>query len=222
MRVLLTGYEPFGHWTVNPAEEVVKALAASPPADCALSTRVLPVVFGEAGPLLRAAIDEVEPDVILSLGSGVMATLRVERVGLNLNDIPGRQDNRGQSPEEEAIDPDGPAAYFATIPVRRLTKHLCDKGVPAVESNSAGTFLCNHALYVARHHCAKTGRDARVGFIHLPLLPGQAAAEPGREKPASMALETQVQGIRLAIEYLIGDHNHRQESADRRLVDSRR
>jgi pyroglutamyl-peptidase len=202
MRVLLTGYEPFDRWTVNPSEEVVKAIAADPPADCWLTARVLPVVFGEAGPRLTAAIDAAGPDVILSLGSGVMPTLRVERVGLNLNDIPGRRDNQGQSPEEEPIDPAGPAAYFATIPVRRLTKHLCENGVPAVESNTAGTYLCNHALYVASHHCAKTGRGVGIGFIHLPLLPEQAAAEPGREKPASMALEIQVKGIRLALDFL--------------------
>ncbi|HEV2126035.1 MAG TPA: hypothetical protein VGW38_25035, partial [Chloroflexota bacterium] len=64
------------------------------------------------------------------------------------------------------------------------------------------TFLCNHVLYTALHHCTQTGRGAWVGFIHLPLLPEQAAAQPGRERPASMALETQATGIRLALEFL--------------------
>lgn len=203
MKVLLTGYEPFGNWNVNPAGEIVKAIAAEPPPGCELRTKVLPVVFGEAGPLLTTEIDRFDPEVILMLGSGVMSTLRIERVGLNLNDIPGRKDNRGQSPEDELIDPAGPAAYFARIPVRALAMHLRANGIPASESLSAGTYLCNHALYVALHHCAHTGRDASVGFIHVPILPEQAAAEPGREQPASMPLETQVRGIRLAIDFLV-------------------
>lgn len=203
MKVLLTGFEPFHHWKVNPAAEIVRAIAADPPAGCRLRTQVLPVDFDRAGPLLTAMIDRSEPDVILMLGSGVVPTLRIERVGVNLNDIPGRRDNRGASPEEEPIDPDGPAAYFARIPVRRLARHLRENGIPAVESLSAGAFLCNHVLYVALRHCTRTGRDAAVGFIHVPLLPEQAAAEPGRDQPPSLALETQVRGIRLAIDFLV-------------------
>lgn len=202
MKVLLTGFEPFHHWKVNPAAEIVRVIAADPPVECGLQTLILPVDFDRAGPLLTAEIDRSEPDVVLMLGSGVMPTLRIERLGVNLNDIPGRRDNRGESPEEEPIDPAGPAAYFARIPVRRLARHLRENGIPATESLSAGAFLCNHALYVALHHCARTGRGAAVGFIHVPLLPEQAAAEPGRELPPSLALETQVRGIRLAINFL--------------------
>jgi len=204
VRVLLTGYEPFHHWTVNSSGEIVKVLAEEPPEGMALRTRILPVVFGDAGSLLAAEIDAFDPEIILSLGAGIMSCLRVERVGLNLCDIPGRQDNRGQSPEEEPIDPSGPAAYFATIPVRPLTKYLCSHGIPAVESLSAGAYLCNNALYTALHHCARTGRNTWVGFIHVPLLPEQAATEPVREKPASLALTTQVTGIRLALDFLVG------------------
>ena len=180
----------------------MKALRAEPPCGVELHTRVLPVVFGEAGPLLRAAIDEVRPRVVLCLGAGVMNTPRVERVAINLNDIPGRKDNRGRSPEEEPIEPDGPAAYFSTLPVRALVKHLNERGVPAAESRTAGAFLCNHAFYVARHHVATSGLDAWAGFIHLPILPETAAEQPGMDRPPSLALETQAAGIRLACEFL--------------------
>ena len=204
MRILLTGFEPFVRWTVNPSAEVVGALAAAPPAGIALRTRVLPVAFAEAGGLVAADIDACEPEIILLLGLGGGAALRVERMGVNLDDIPGRHDNRGYAPEEQPIDPLGPAAYFATIPVRRLVSHLNERVIPAVESLSAGTFLCNHVLYAARHHCVRTGRDAWVGFIHLPALPEQVAAQPGRERAPSMALATQAAGIRLALEFLAG------------------
>lgn len=204
MKVLVTGFEPFGRWRdrgMNPSQRVVEALAAAPPAAMDLRTAVLPVAFAIAGPRLRALIDAHDPAVIVLLGQGGGAKLRVERVGLNLEDIPGQRDNARVTREEQPIDRDGPAACFATIPVREVVRRLTAEGVPAVESLSAGTYLCNHVLYAALQYCERTHRGAYVGFIHLPLLPEQAAAAPGRERPASMALETQVRGVRLALTF---------------------
>jgi pyroglutamyl-peptidase len=204
VRVLLTGFEPFLRWDVNPSAEVVRTIGSDPPPGVRLATRILPVDFVAAGPLLREAIDGHDPELVLMLGQGGGTAIRVERVALNLNDIPGARDNAGRTPEEEPIDPAGPDAYFATIAVRALVKHLQARRIPAVESRTAGTFLCNHVLYAARRHCALTGRATRVGFLHLPLLPAQAAADPAREKPGSMALQTQVAGVRAALEMLSG------------------
>jgi pyroglutamyl-peptidase len=207
MKVLVTGFEPFGRWResgINPSQRVVEALAAALPPEIDLRAAVLPAVFASAGPRLHALIDEHDPAAILLLGQGGGGALRVERVALNLDDIPGRHDNAGETREEQPIDHDGPAAYVATVPVRELVRRLNEEGVPAVESLSAGTFLCNHVFYVARRSCEQTHRSAQVGFIHLPLLPEQAAAEAGRERPASMALETQVRGVRLALAFLAG------------------
>jgi pyroglutamyl-peptidase len=202
VRALLTGFEPFLTWPVNPSQEVVRAIAADPPPDLDLRAAILPVSFAEAGPRLVALLDELRPELVLMLGQGGGGSIRVERVGINLNDLPGRADNNGVSPEEEPIDPAGPDAYFATIPVRRLVRELLERGIPSVESRSAGTFLCNHVLYAARHHADRLGRDAWIGFLHLPMLPAQAAAEPGAEKPASMALELQVAAVRAALAFL--------------------
>jgi len=49
-----------------------------------------------------------------------------------------------------------------------------------------------------QHHLAETGGDLPSGFIHLPDLPEQVASKPAGTP--SMALETQVAGIRAAIE----------------------
>lgn len=203
--VLLTGFEPFSRSKVNPSAEVVKAIQSDPPPDLDLHTRVLPVAFSEAGGLLRRDIDSFHPEVILMLGLGGGTALRFERVGVNLDDIPGAKDNRGETPEERPIDPEGPAAYFSTLPVRRLVRSLREAGIPAAESLSAGTFLCNHVLYAALRHCALERIDARVGFIHLPPLPETAAAEaePLDDQPmASLTLETQIRGVRLTLSLL--------------------
>jgi pyroglutamyl-peptidase len=203
VRVLLTGFEPFLDWAVNPSQSVVAAIADEAPTSIDLRTATLPVAFDQAGPRLTALLEELRPEIALMLGQGGGTALRIERVGINLNDIPVRRDIRGAAPEEEPIVPGGPAAYFATIPVRALTRHLNDRGIPSVESRSAGAFLCNHVLYAARHYCDQRELDCWVGFVHLPLLPEQAAADPASDKPASMALGRQVAGISEAIAFLV-------------------
>jgi pyroglutamyl-peptidase len=202
-RVLLTGFEPFFRSRVNPSAEVVRAIEADPPLQMDLRTKVLPVVFAEAGGLLRREIDSFQPEVVLMLGLGSGTSLRIERVGINLDDIPGAKDNRGESPEERPIDHEGPAAYFSTLPVRRLVRHLKKHGVPAAESYSAGTFLCNHVLYAALRHCARRKIGAQVGFIHLPQLSEVAAEEADRQPAASLSLETEVRGVQVALELLV-------------------
>ena len=49
-------------------------------------------------------------------------------------------------------------------------------------SNSAGTFVCNHVFY-ALMHALRDRPEVRAGFMHLPLLPEQAARLAG---PPSM------------------------------------
>lgn len=201
-RALLTGFEPFHRSKVNPSAEIVKAIQSDPPPNLDLHTRILPVVFAEAGGLLRHDIDTHQPELILMLGLGGGTALRLERVGVNLDDIPGAKDNRGESPEERPIDREGPAAYFSTLPIRQLVRSLRQHGIPAAESLSAGTFLCNHVLYAALRHCALQHLDARVGFIHVPQLPDQAATEADEEPAASLSLESQIRGIRLVLDLL--------------------
>ena len=89
------------------------------------------------------------------------------------------------------------AAYFSTLPIKSMVRHLRDAGIPASVSNTAGTFVCNHVFYALMHRLSRrAGPGVRGGFIHIPALPQQAARQPGM---ASMALETQIQGIRTAI-----------------------
>ncbi|HEV2125587.1 MAG TPA: pyroglutamyl-peptidase I, partial [Chloroflexota bacterium] len=133
-RILLTGFEPFLKWTVNPSAEVVAAIALTPLTGVEFRTLVLPVAFAEAGGIIRKEMDAWEPEIVVMLGQGGGGALRVERLGVNMDDIPGRCDNRGESAEERPIVPEGPAAYFATLRARRLVTHLNASGIPAMES----------------------------------------------------------------------------------------
>lgn len=193
--ILVTGFEPFGGETINPSWEVVKQLEGLIIDDCRVVTRQLPCVFGESLTVLNAAIDELNPAVVIAVGqAGGRVDITVERVGINVDDarIP---DNRGQQPIDVAIVPDGPAAWFSSLPIKAMVAAMREKGIPASVSQTAGTFVCNHVMYGVLH---KIGENAEMkgGFIHIPYLPEQAAAHAGAP---SMAAQTVKDALKIAI-----------------------
>ncbi|MBC3763957.1 pyroglutamyl-peptidase I [Quadrisphaera oryzae] len=176
-RVLLTGFEPFAGDEANPswpAAQRAAELLASDPAGPArrleAHTRLLPVEFGRSADLLRAAVREVRPAVVVCAGlAGGTEAVRVERVAVNLDDarIP---DGAGRQPVDVPSVPGGPAAWFATLPVKAAVRAVVEAGVPAQLSASAGGFVCNHVFAALMHHLSEQDDDerARGGFVHLP------------------------------------------------------
>lgn len=192
---LLTGFEPFGGDTLNPSWLVAQALHGQVLADTRVCAVQLPCIFGQALDELQQAIRRLQPVTVLALGQAAgRAEFSVERVAINVDDarIP---DNAGAQPVDCAIVPGGPAAYFSSLPIKAMVAALRAGGLPAAVSQSAGTFVCNHVFYGLQH--ALAGRAVRSGFMHLPLLPAQAAARPGL---ASMALDDMVRGTGIAID----------------------
>ncbi len=193
--VLITGFEPFGGETLNPSWEVVKQLDGMIIDNCRVVARQLPCVFGESLEVLNAAIDALQPSVVLAIGqAGGRVDVTVERVAINVDDarIP---DNRGQQPVDVAIVPDGPAAWFSTLPIKAMVEALREAGIPASVSQTAGTFVCNHVMYGVLHKLADRP-EVKGGFIHIPYLPEQAAAHPGAP---SMSTHTLKKGLEIAI-----------------------
>ena len=201
MNLLLTGFEPFGGDAVNPSEQVARSLDGRTINSVTVHSEVLPVESGRGPAALIQAIQRIRPDAALCLGVAVgRAALSVERVALNLLDyrIP---DNSGVQTRDQPILPNGPAAYFATLPVRRICEAIQSAGVPVELSLSAGSFLCNQVFYETLHYLASNRLAIPAGFIHLPALPEQAAAKDGGKTP-SMSLETVLKGIVAAIEVM--------------------
>lgn len=193
--VLLTGFEPFNQETVNPAWEAVRALAGSSGDDYLIQVRQLPCVFGLANQVLKAAIEEVEPQLVIAVGqAGGRSDISLERIAINIDDAP-IPDNDMRKLIDEPIEAHGPAAYFSTLPIKAVVAALRMAGLPASVSQTAGTFVCNHVFYGLMH--LTRGTAVRAGFIHIPYLPVQAAAHPGAP---SMALADVVAGLRIAIE----------------------
>jgi len=201
LRILLTGFAPFDGGTANPSERAVAALAEGPRLPgLALATAILPVTYGGALPALRAALAAHGPDVVLATGlAGGRPAVSVERVAINVDDA-RIADNDGVRRIDAPVVPGGPAAYFATLPIKAMVAAIRAAAVPAEVSQSAGTFLCNHIFYHACHIAATERTSLRAGFIHLPWLPAQAVDHPGEP---SMALDDVVRALRAALAALL-------------------
>lgn len=199
MKILVTGFDPFGGEKINPAIESVKRLPDKI-LDAEIIKLEIPTVIGKSVDEIREKIKEVEPDVVLSIGqAGGRPDITVERVGINCDDC-RIKDNEGNQPIDEKVVEDGPAAYFATIPIKAMVEHIKEGKIPASVSNTAGTFICNHVLYGVCHIKATEYPNMRTGFIHIPFLPEQVT---DKKNMPSMALETIVKGLELAIEAII-------------------
>lgn len=184
VRVLLTGFEPFGGAAHNPsiaaARDAVVLLAARGVHAEAVE---LPCAFAQAGPVLAAALRRARPEAAIAVGlAGGAAAVRVERIAVNLQDarIP---DNAGEQPVDRPVRADGPAALFATLPVKRAVAEIRAAGIPAEPSLSAGAFVCNHVMY-ALLDAPGTARAA--GFVHVPW---DAEGRPSPDTPALPAAD---------------------------------
>jgi len=195
MKILVTGFDPFGGEKVNPALEAVKSLP-SEIHGAEIHWVEIPTVFYKAADVLETAIVRFQPDAVLCIGqAGGRASLTPERVAINQDDarIP---DNQGNQPIDTPIRLDGQAAYFSTLPIKAMVQAIKEEGLPATVSNTAGTFVCNHLMYQALYLADKKFPDMRAGFMHIPYMTEQVINKPNT---ASMNLTDIVRGIEAAI-----------------------
>ncbi|MNQ84575.1 Pyrrolidone-carboxylate peptidase [compost metagenome] len=194
--VLITGIEPFDGETLNPSWEAARRLDGQTVAGARLAARQLPCVIGKVVGVLRQAIEDIRPDLVICLGqAGGRSDLSVERVAINVVDarIP---DNEGRQPIDEPVVEGGPAAYFSTLPIKAIVRDLRAGGVPASVSLTAGTYNCNTIFYGLAHCIATERPGLRGGFVHVPYLPEMAARHPGQP---SLALDVLVHGVKIIV-----------------------
>ncbi|MCI9216271.1 MAG: pyroglutamyl-peptidase I [Dorea sp.] len=197
MKVLVTGFDPFGGEPVNPAFEAVKMLPDEI-AGAEIIKLEIPTVFSKSGPAVEEGIKKYEPDVVINVGqAGGRSCVTIEQVGINLAEarIP---DNDGEQPSDTALQEEGEPAYFATIPVKAIVKNIRSHKIPCHISYTAGTYVCNSIMYNVLHMTATKYPNIRAGFIHVPF-----AAEQAVEKPNGtpfMSLEMIAKSLEYAIE----------------------
>lgn len=208
---LVTGFEPYGGMEHNPSAEIARRLDGTRIAGVPVVGRRLPVDLGAFDRAWRRLLREIDPVAVILLGLAPgEAVIRLERVALNLADFP-IPDNAGASVMDRAVDARGATALWSRLPLRDIQRRLLAMGIPARMSETAGTYLCNVAMYRALH---SVPRRIPCGFVHLPLLPAQVAiamerklaGDPlpggaaGDSTAASMAFPFQRRAVEIAIE----------------------
>ncbi len=212
MKVLLTGFEPFGGLRSNSSERLVSSFPEcldrsffddelSYFGEVEIVKSILPVTLEGAVSSIEEAVLKERPDVVLCVGqAGGRTDISVEMLGINVCDfmIP---DNNGTRCIGEMISADGREAFFTTIPCREIVSTLNEEGIPASLSYSAGTYICNYTVYRVGEILQKYS-NIRFGFLHIPYLPEQVAElyrEGGKQNLPSMSLSLLKQALGIVL-----------------------
>lgn len=169
MKVLITGFDPFGGEKINPAWEAVKGIK-----DIIEGAKIIkleiPTVFNKSIEKVKEAMELEKPDIVLCIGqAGGRYDITIERVAINVDDA-RIEDNEGNQPIDIPVFEDGENAYFSNLPIKAMVEEIKGQGIPSSISNSAGTFVCNHIMYGVLYHINKTYKNMRGGFIHVPFI----------------------------------------------------
>jgi|LSQX01.1.fsa_nt_gb pyroglutamyl-peptidase len=197
MKLLITGFEPFHDHPLNPSQVLVENLPDQH-GNVRLIKGILPVHHIQGPEKLLTLLHTHQPDAVLALGLAAnRAKISLERVAINLMDF-SIADNAGVTITGQPIDPNGPTAYFSTLPLDNLVSALKYAGIPAEISLSAEAYLCNQVFYTLMHWVSLQSKAISAGFIHLPALPEQAAMT--NQPMPSMTLNQLIKATHLIID----------------------
>ena len=191
MKILVTGFDPFGGEKINPA---VKRLPNEIAGNKIIKLEV-PTIFYQSADVVKKAIEKENPEMVINVGqAGGRGAITPERIAINFQSG-STPDNSGKGPKEGKIQVDGLDGYFTQLPIKKMVTDIRHAGIPAQISNSAGTYVCNHLFYEIQYLIHHDYPDLKGGFIHIPYLPSQT--KNGRYP--SMSLENMVVGLTAAI-----------------------
>ena len=194
MKILVTGFDPFGGEKINPAIEAVKRLPNEIAGNKIIKLEV-PTIFYQSADVVKKAIEKENPEMVINVGqAGGRGAITPERIAINFQSG-STPDNSGKGPKEGKIQVDGLDGYFTQLPIKKMVTDIRHAGIPAQISNSAGTYVCNHLFYEIQYLIHHDYPDLKGGFIHIPYLPSQT--KNGRDP--SMSLENMVVGLTAAI-----------------------
>lgn len=199
-KVLVTGFDPFGGESINPAYEAVKLLPETI-LDATIIKQEIPTVFQKGPDTVREAILKHHPDYVLCIGqAGGRSQMTPEWVGINFRNA-RIGDNEGNQPNQTSIVESGPCAYFTMLPVFAMVEKMKENGIPASVSYSAGTYVCNDVMYSVLHMANTEFKGIKAGFMHVPYCTQQTVNHPAGTP--GMSLEDIARGIQLSVEAIL-------------------
>jgi len=187
--VLVTGFEPFDSYSVNPSELIAESLNGSSLKDYSIIGIVLPVDFNESIAMVHHSIDVYDPVIVLSIGLSARShCIKVEKCGINIKRLP-LENGRLSFPRR--IEPSGPLVRISPLHVGEIVHAMNAAAIPSQGSIFAGTYVCNAVLYEELGYIATHHLSTKAGFIHVPLLSSQ--------DPQGMELERMIDAVKIAI-----------------------
>ncbi len=201
MKILVSGFEPYGEMSVNPTQALAEEAKNFDLDGIEVHSVLLPVNYDECAERLVEEVDRLSPDAVVSCGLYPGRTaVTPERIGINAKDTMAEDpiaDNKGRMPVDELINPDGPDAIFSMLPYRRIVENLRVAGIPSFVSNTAGSYICNNTLYGVLDHVKKNDLPILAGFVHFP-----ASTEMALESPfqPSLPMEMMVEALKVILE----------------------
>jgi pyroglutamyl-peptidase len=200
MKILVSGFEPYGEMSVNPTQTLAEEAKKFDLDGIEIHSVLLPVNYDECVERLVEEIESVSPDVVVSCGLWPGRTaITPERIGINAKDTMADDpiaDNRGRMPVDEPINPEGPDAIFSMLPYRRITENLMTAGIPSFVSNTAGSYICNNTLYGVLDYIKSNNLPIVAGFVHFPASTEMAVENPTQP---SLPMEMMVDGLRVIL-----------------------
>ena len=172
IRVLLTGFPPFGGHSENVSDKIRCRLESLGIAGIELQTLLLTCDEAGSGRVAALIRDGGRFDAIVHLGlAESRTTISLERCGQNESKF-RMADNSGRVVEGEVIE--GGLARLATTASVHVLDEEFEHETDIAWSDSAGAFVCNETIYrtlEAIDSVAAKASDGRVLpaiFIHLP------------------------------------------------------
>lgn len=206
--IVLTGFEPFADFGINPSWEAAKAFDDQEIDSFIIKSFQIPLAYSEIKSRITEIIDTWKPAAVISLGQSGRPAISLEQVAVNLADLTESSIlyNCGTRPRDQTLETGAPKAYFTTLPIRRILNELQQSDIPAEISYTAGTFGCNQLFYHTMHKIAKDRLNIPAGFVHVPCLPSQAARlqKARRRSIPSMNLDTTTKAVEIAIKTTLG------------------
>jgi pyroglutamyl-peptidase len=201
MKMIISGFEPFGGGSINPTEKLVRAIAAESFDGIEIKTVLLPVNYDECAQALVKEIEAFQPDAVISCGLYEGRTaITPERIAVNVKDTAPDApypDNKGVRPTDEPINPDGPPGLFSRLPIRTIVNRLTEAGIPAHITNTAGTFICNNTMYGVLDYLRINNLPTVAGFVHFPASSEMTLANP---TIPSLSPDAMLQALRIIIQ----------------------
>ncbi len=205
--VVLTGFEPFGGFRVNPSWEAAKTFDNKEIASYRIKAFKIPLAYEKVKPAVTEILDRENPAILINTGQSYRALISLEKVAINFADLTESPIvyNCDTRPEDITLEPEGPVAYFTKLPIRDILNQIRRSNIPAEISYTAGTFGCNQVFFHTMHKIHSDKLGTMAGFIHVPSLPSQAAELQirGKRSIPSMNLETIIEALGIAIETTI-------------------